>query len=154
MIFKKNIIKNFSLIAILTGGIVIGSINSLTYANELDYSDKDYFKDSVIENSNERSSYNIDYSFKVNLKGTPRNFNTGTIKATLNTKCSGSSTNEFNGELWRKNSIGESFIGRQTFPLNGSRTRSWSGLNAGTYFISLVKANDGSTAKGNGVFSN
>ena len=150
----KSLFKKGAIVTFLMGGIIIGSISSPAYANGTDSTNQDYYRDSIVTYDNTRASYTINYSFGANLKGTPRSFSAGTIKATLNTKCSGAATTEFNGELWRKNSVGESFISRQTFPLNGSRTRSWSGLNAGNYFLGLVKANDGSTAKGSGTFSN
>lgn len=154
IILKKSLFKKCTIITFLMGSMILGIISTTIYANEKDSTNEDFYRDSVIMSEGERASYNISYSFGANLKGKARSFSAGTIKATLKTTCSGSSTSEFNGELWRKNTVGESYISRQTFHLNGSRTRSWGGLNAGNYFIGFVKANDGSIAKGSGTFSN
>jgi len=59
----------------------------------------------------------------------------------------------FSVSLYRDNPwyIGDDFIGKVSFPRNGTKTTAWTNVGSGDYYFYFTKANDGATVSSSNV---
>ncbi len=97
------------------------------------------------------SSYSTSFSFNTSVTGPTRSYSGSNITLKTVSSSSGSGTassNSFSVALYRKNTIGSTYIGTYNFSRNGTSTNTWKSVGSGNYYFYLSKGNDGHTVKG------
>ena len=103
------------------------------------------------------ASYTSSFNFDTTLTGSTRSFNGSNINLKTVSKSSGhtaASSRYFTVALYRKNTIGSSYVGEASFLRDGTSNKTWTNVGSGKYYFYFSKGFDGRYVKGTATMYN